>query len=172
MHFFVTLISIYCRTQQPSLFSRLWNQYLEHLENPKTFYLKLFFSNIVLKVCCPKFFLCSALKSLCFSALTQSLINYHELKFIYLFKLLFTFDLHLLYRSSHRRCSIKKGVLKNFTKFTGNHMCQNLFFNKVADLRPATLLKKRLWHRCFPVNFVKFSRTLFLQNTSGRLHLV
>ena len=22
--------------------------------------------------------------------------------------------------------------------------------------RPATLLKKRLWHRCFPVNFVKF----------------
>ena len=27
---------------------------------------------------------------------------------------------------------------------------------------PATLLKKRLWHRCFPVNFVKFLRTLFL----------
>ena len=25
---------------------------------------------------------------------------------------------------------------------------------------PATLLKKRLWHRCFPVNFVKFLRTL------------
>ena len=27
---------------------------------------------------------------------------------------------------------------------------------------PATLLKKRLWHRCFPVNFVKFLRTPFL----------
>ena len=27
--------------------------------------------------------------------------------------------------------------------------------------RPATLLKKRLWHRCFLVNFVKFLRTLF-----------
>ena len=26
-------------------------------------------------------------------------------------------------------------------------------------LRPATLLKMRLWHRCFPVNFVKFLRT-------------
>ena len=24
-----------------------------------------------------------------------------------------------------------------------------------------TLLKKRLWHRCFPVNFVKFLRTPF-----------
>ena len=37
--------------------------------------------------------------------------------------------------------------------------------------RPATLLKKRLWHRCFPVNFVKFLRTPFLQNTSHRLLL-
>ena len=26
---------------------------------------------------------------------------------------------------------------------------------------PATLLKKRLWHRCFLVNFVKFVATLF-----------
>ena len=31
--------------------------------------------------------------------------------------------------------------------------------------------KKRLWHRCFPVNFVKFLRTTFLQNTSERLVL-
>ena len=52
----------------------------------------------------------------------------------------------------------KKGVLKNFTKFTGKNLCQNLFFNKVAGLRPATLLKKRHWHSCFPVNFVKFLR--------------
>ena len=63
----------------------------------------------------------------------------------------------------------KKGVLRNFAKFTGKHLCQSLFFNKVADLRPATLLKKRLWHRCFSVNFAKFLRTHFLQNTSGRL---
>ena len=38
-------------------------------------------------------------------------------------------------------------------------------------MRPTTLLKKRLWHRCFPINFVKFLRTPFLQNTSGRLLL-
>ena len=55
----------------------------------------------------------------------------------------------------------KKGVLGNSTKFTGKHLCQSLFFNKVAGLRPATLLKKRLWQRCFPVNFLKFLRTLF-----------
>ena len=29
-------------------------------------------------------------------------------------------------------------------------------------LRPVALLKKRLWHSCFPVNFVEFLRTLFL----------
>ena len=45
------------------------------------------------------------------------------------------------------------------------------FFNKVADLRHATLLKKRLWHRSFPVNFSKFLRTPFLQGTSRRLLL-
>ena len=28
---------------------------------------------------------------------------------------------------------------------------------------PATLLKKRLWHRCFPVNFANFLRTAFLK---------
>ena len=40
-----------------------------------------------------------------------------------------------------RRCSIKKAFL--------------------------TLLEKSLWHRCFPVNFAKFLRTPFLQNSSG-----
>ena len=33
------------------------------------------------------------------------------------------------------------------------------------------ILKKRPWHRCFPVNFAKFLRTPFLQNTSGRQEL-
>ena len=76
-----------------------------------------------------------------------------------------------IFRSSHQRCFVRKGVLRNFAKFTGKHLCQSLFFNKVAGLRPATLLKKRLWHRCFPMNFAKFLRTSFLQNTSGRLLL-
>ena len=36
---------------------------------------------------------------------------------------------------------------------------------------PATLLKKRLWRRCFPVNFAEFLRTNFLQSTSGQMRL-
>ena len=47
-------------------------------------------------------------------------------------------------RSSHRKSSIEKDVLEIFTKFTGKHLCQSLFFNKVAGLKLATLLKKRL----------------------------
>ena len=67
-------------------------------------------------------------------------------------------------RSSCPELFCKKDVLKNFVKLTGKHLRQSLFFNKVADLAdlsPATLLKKRLWHRCFPVNFAKFLRTSF-----------
>ena len=41
----------------------------------------------------------------------------------------------------------------------------------LVGLRTATLLKIRLWHRCFRVNFRKFLRTRFFQNTSGRLLL-
>ena len=55
----------------------------------------------------------------------------------------------------------EKGVLRNFAKFTGKYLCQSLFFNKVADVRLETLLKKRLAHRRFPVNFVKFLRAPF-----------
>ena len=65
-------------------------------------------------------------------------------------------------RSSHQRRSFKKGVLRNFTK-----LCQSLFF--VPET--CNFIKKRLWHRSFPVNFAKFLRTPFLQNTSGRLLL-
>ena len=67
---------------------------------------------------------------------------------------------------------MKKDVLRNFAKFTGKHLRQSLSFNKAAHLMPATLLKKRLWLRCFPMNFAKFLRTPFLQNTSGRLFLL
>ena len=72
-------------------------------------------------------------------------------------------------RSSCRRCCVRKVVLRNFAKFTGKHLCQSLFLNEVAGFRPETLLKKRLWHRRFPVNFAKFLKTPFLKKTSGRV---
>ena len=65
-----------------------------------------------------------------------------------------------IFRGSHRRCSIKKGVLENFANFIGKDLCKVLFFSKVSGLTP-TLLKGE-----FPVNFAKFLRTPFWQNTS------
>ena len=38
------------------------------------------------------------------------------------------------FRSSHRRCSVKKGVVRNFAKFTWKKPVPDLFFNKVAVL--------------------------------------
>ena len=63
-------------------------------------------------------------------------------------------------KSSHRRCSIKKAVVKNFTMFTGKHLCWSLFF---------TTMKKRLQHRCFTI--AKFLRTAILKNICIRLLL-
>ena len=37
---------------------------------------------------------------------------------------------------------------------------------KVASLQAYNFIKKRLQHRCFPVNIAKFLRTAFLWNTS------
>ena len=48
------------------------------------------------------------------------------------------------FRSSRPDVFCKQGVLRNFAKFTGKHLCQSRFINRVAGLRPANLLKKRL----------------------------
>ena len=49
------------------------------------------------------------------------------------------------FKYSHLYCleAVTSGCsVKNFAKFTGKHLCQGLFFNKVAALRHETLLKK------------------------------
>ena len=51
------------------------------------------------------------------------------------------------YRNSHQICSIKKDILKNLAKFTGKQICQALGLHSI---------KKRLWYRCFAVNFHNF----------------
>ena len=71
---------------------------------------------------------------------------------------------HGRWRSSDQRCSVKKGVLKYFTNFTGKHLCWSLFQN-------CNFIEKRLWHRCFPMKFAKFLRTPTLKNICERLVL-
>ena len=65
-------------------------------------------------------------------------------------------------RSSRPEVFCKKVFLEILQYSQENKHLRQSIFNKVAGLRPATLSKKRPWHRCFPVNFVKFLRTSFL----------
>ena len=51
-----------------------------------------------------------------------------------------------------QRCSVKKVYLKFREIHRKTPVPESLF---------KTLLKKRLWHRCFPMNFVKFSKKTF-----------
>ena len=66
-----------------------------------------------------------------------------------------------------RRGSVKKVFLKNLQNSQENTYARVFFsfFKKSCrpfGLRPVTLLKKRVWHRCFPVNSAKFLKTPFL----------
>ena len=61
-------------------------------------------------------------------------------------------------RSCHCRCSVRKGVPRNFAKFSGKHLCQSLFINKVVGLRSATLLKKETLAQLFSCQFCKISK--------------
>ena len=64
----------------------------------------------------------------------------------------------------------RKGVLKNFAKFTGKHLCQSPFLNKVSR-GSCNFIKKEALAQVFHVNFVKFLRIPFLQDTFERLLL-
>ena len=64
-----------------------------------------------------------------------------------------------IFRSIHQRYPVKKTFLE---------ILQN---SQENILTRVSFLTKWLWHMCFPVNFAKFLRTPFLQNTSGRLLL-
>ena len=59
----------------------------------------------------------------------------------------------------------KKVVFKNFAKLKEKIFCRSLFLNKFSVIQPATLLKKKLQHRCFLVNFAKcLKNTIFTEH--------
>ena len=63
-----------------------------------------------------------------------------------------------------QKYSIKKGVLKNFAIFTGKHLCRSLFLS----FKAWNFIKKRLQHRCFPLNIDKFLRKPILKDSCLR----
>ena len=63
-----------------------------------------------------------------------------------------------------QRCSVKKVFFKNSQNSQENTCARVSYLIKLQalGLKPATLLNKRLWHRRFPVNFLKFRRATLL----------
>ena len=61
----------------------------------------------------------------------------------------------------------KKGVLRNFAKFTGKHLCQRLFLNKVAGQRPkvCNFIKKESLAQVFSCEFCEISKNTFFHRT-------
>ena len=68
----------------------------------------------------------------------------------------------------------KKGVLKNFSNFTGKHLCWGIFLIKLHEWKPVTLKKETLT-QVVPVKFTKFLRApiqfLISKNICERLLL-
>ena len=63
----------------------------------------------------------------------------------------------------------KKALHKNFEIFTEKRLCWCLFLNKNAGFQSWNSIKKRLQHRCSPVNVAKVLRTPVLNNIFERL---
>ena len=71
-----------------------------------------------------------------------------------IFKTWVTFSIS---RSSHPEAFCKKCVLRIFAKFTGKHLCQSLFFNKVADQKTKA--------QVFSCEFCEISQNTFSYRT-------
>ena len=61
----------------------------------------------------------------------------------------------------------EKDVLRNFAKFTGKHLCQRLFLNKVAGLRAkvCNFIKKKSLAQVFSCEFCEISKNTFFHRT-------
>ena len=53
---------------------------------------------------------------------------------------------------------MKKGVLRNFTKFTGKHLRQSLFFNKIVS---CNFIKKETLAQVISCEFCEISKSTF-----------
>ena len=67
-------------------------------------------------------------------------------------------------KSSRPDVFCEKGVLRNYAKFTGKHVCQSLFFNKVAG-GACNFLKKETLTHVFSCEFCEISKNTFFYRT-------
>ena len=96
----------------------------------------------------------------CYSSLSIKVIWVYYLLSVNPYKFIIShlnFPNNLKYRSSHRKCSVRKDPLINFAKFTGKNLCQACNF-----------IKKETLAQVFRVSLFNFLKTPSLYNNSGR----
>ena len=124
----------------------------ERIETHRSSHPELFLEKGVLKICCK----CTG-EHPCRSVISIKLLFNSCFKLRYSLKIL-----HVLvssYRSSRPEVFYKLGFLKSFVKFTRKHLCWNLFFNKVAGLKPEK--KKQNPTKVFSCEFCKISKSIY-----------
>ena len=85
---------------------------------------------------------------------------FYDNNFIRILRLKFLKQIEAQKQSS--RGVLRKKYSQKFCKIHRKTPVPESLFNKVEIFKSSLfLLKKRLWHRCFPVNFAKFLRTPF-----------
>ena len=67
----------------------------------------------------------------------------------------------LIDKSSHRKCFVRKGALKNFAKFRGEQLCQSHFFNKKLQASICNFIKKETVALLFSCEFCEISKNTF-----------
>ena len=67
--------------------------------------------------------------------------------------------------SSHPEVYLVKGILKIYSKFTGEHPCRSLISTKLLW----NFIEITLWHGCSPINLLHVFRTPFTRNAFGWL---
>ena len=70
-------------------------------------------------------------------------------------------------RSSHQEVFVRKGVLKIYSKFTGEHLYRSVILTKMQS----NFIEITLRHGWSPVNLLHIFRTPFTKNASGCLLL-
>ena len=99
----------------------------------------------------------------------EKVINPFQLNLPFLFSLVTSqnqrLNVLLLLERVARMFSVKKICFVKFRKIHRKTPQAESFFNKVISCRPATLFKKRLWHRSSSANFTKFFKKLFYRTT-------
>ena len=134
---------------------------------PKNFiFNKIYFCNFTKPFKIGSFCSCSSI------AFSVFFLAIDSVKFLFSIEILLKFSAKDICSEAATRGVLWKKVFLEISKNIQENTCVRVsFFRKLQALGLATLLKKRLRYRCFPVNFAKFLSTSFLQNTSGWLLL-